>query len=135
MDINAIHQALADSVADITDLQGYPSLTGKIDPPAFAPYEFEMDYNKAFRPGSLTAFVLTAGVFVGQGDTDTGRELLTSYLDPTSGTSIKAAVEADRTLGGTVKTVNVDRAYGVFRLYAIGGVDYLGALLDMRIWA
>jgi len=38
------------------------------------------------------------------------------------------------TLGGTARTLRVERARGVGRLYEVGGVDYLGAQFDVRVW-
>jgi len=133
MDVEAIQQGLAAATSTVTGLRGYPNLPGSINPPVAAPYEFELTYHQAF--GGLSSAMFTVGVFASLGDTDAGRKALVGYLAPSGTGSVPAAIEADKTLGGACKTLVVRRARGAYRLYEIGGTNYLGALLDVEVWA
>lgn len=133
MDIEAIQAGFATAANTITGLRGYPSLPGAINPPAAAPTEFEMTYHQSF--GGLSDIMFTIGVFTSKGDTDTGRKALMGFLAPSGPGSLPAAFEADKTLGGSCKTLIVRRVRGAYRLYEIAGTEYLGALLDVEVWA
>lgn len=136
MDVAAIQQGMATAVVNVTGLkQAFATLPDSIEPPTFAPTEVEIDYDQAFGAGSLTQNLFTCGVFTSRGDSQTGRAALAGFLAPTGSGSIKAALESDRTLGGVAKTLRVERARGAYRLYTIGGIDYLGCMIDVRVWA
>jgi len=135
MDVQAIQQGLADAADTITGLRCFATLPDSINPPTFATTEVEIDYDKAFGAGSLTDHLFTCGIFTSRGDSPTGRAALAGYLAPTGAGSVKAALEADRTLTGRAKTLRVERARGAYRLYTIAGIDYLGTMLDVRVWA
>lgn len=134
MDVELIHERLAGAADAITGLRGYPSLPGSINPPAFAPVEVEMEYHQTFSStGGLTVATYTCGVYAP--DSDEGRKLLLPFLAPSGATSVLAALEADKTLGGACKTLVVQRVRGLYRLYEVGGTDYIGAMIDVKVWA
>lgn len=139
MDPNAIAQGLATAASTIGGgLLTAPAITDSIDAPYFAPTEISFDYDQTFRGGAsagLTECLYVCGIFTSRGDTDAGRALLQGYLAPDGASSLKAAIEADRTLGGAAKALIVERVRGAYRLYTIAGIDYLGAMLDVRVWA
>lgn len=133
MDAYAIQAGMATAAKTVSGLRAFATLPDAIEPPVFAPLELELSYDQAF--GGLTETVFTCQVFTSRGDTDTGRKLLIGYVAESGATSIKAALEADRTLGGVAKTLIVERVRGAGRLYEVGGIDYLGAQFDVRVWA
>ena len=134
MDIEAIQQGLANAADTIAGLRCYSALPGSINPPTFAKVEFELDYHGTFSPSrGLTALVFTCGVYAP--DTDAGRKLLLPFIAEAGASSVPAALEADKTLGGVAKTLVVQRVRGAYRLYEIGGVSYLGAMIDVKVWA
>lgn len=138
MDVEAIHEGLATAAGTVAGLRSYASLPGSINPPVFAPTEFELNYNKTFKTASaagMSEILFTCGLFTSIGDDPTGRKALMGFLAPSGSGSVKAALESDRTLSGVAKTLLVERVRGAYRLYEIGGVEYLGAMLDVRVWA
>lgn len=137
MDIRAICRGLATAASTVERLQCLPSLPDAIDPPTFAPIELSGNWDQTFHGGGagLSVVVITCGVYASRGDTDEGRELLVDYLAASGPGSIRAAIETDRTLGGVAKALHVEEFRGVWRLYNIGGVDYLGGKFDVRVWA
>lgn len=131
MDIELIHQRLADAADTIPGLRCHPSLPGSINPPTFAPVEFEMEYHQTF--GGLAVLMFTCGVY--STDSDQGRKILLSFLAPSGAKSIPAALEADKTLGGACSALVVQRHRGAYRLYTVGDNDYIGAMIDVKVWA
>lgn len=131
MDLLAIQQGLATAASAISGLRAFATLPGTVNPPTFAVIENDLEYNQTFGNG-MTQINFVCGLYLPSDEQ--GREALVSYLTNNGPTSIKAALETDKTLGGTAKTLNVDRVRGAFRLYTIGPNDYLGANFDVRVW-
>lgn len=137
-----VQQGLAAAVAGVTItgdagsvvLTSAPMLPeGEFDTPLAAPTDYEMGYHQTF--GGLTETLFTVGIFTSRGDSAAGRDNLAQFLAESGSTSVVAAIEADLTLGGAAKTLIVERVRGAGRLYTIAGIDYLGAMLDVRVWA
>lgn len=137
MDPTAVQQGIATATSVITGLQTFAALPDAIDPPTLGTTEVEWTFDNTFRGSGygLVEAAYVVGVFVSRGDSDKGRSLLVDYLAPSGSSSIKAAIETDLTLGGACKTLIVERVRGAYRLYTVGGTDYLGALIDVRVWA
>lgn len=134
MDIEAIQQGMANAAGTIAGLRCFPALPGSINPPTFAPVEFELSYHGTFSPArGLTEIMFTCGVYAP--DSDAGRKLLLPFIAEAGASSIPAALEADKTLGGVARTLIVQRVRGAYRLYEIGAVSYLGAMIDVKVWA
>jgi hypothetical protein len=134
VDVEAIQQGLANAADTITGLRCFPALPGTINPPTFAPVEFELAYHGTFSATrGLTEITFTCGVYAS--DSDQGRKQLLPFLAETGAGSVPAALEADKTLGGAAKTLVVQRVRGAYRLYEVGGTDYLGAMIDVKVWA
>lgn len=134
MDIEALQQGLANAADTITGLRCFPALPGSINPPTFAVVEFELSYHGTFSSGrGLTEVTFTCGAFAT--NSNEGRKQLLPYLADSGSSSVPAALEADKTLGGTAKTLIVQRVRGAYRLYDIGDSQYLGAMIDVKVWA
>jgi hypothetical protein len=133
VDIDAVQRGLAAAAATIAGLTALPTLPDAIDPPTFATVEIEVDYHLTFGNG-LGGTLFTCGIFTSRGDTEAGRAALAGYISPTGTNSLRAAIEADKKLGGACKQLVAERARGAGRLYTIAGVDYLGAMIDVRVW-
>jgi len=137
MDIAAIRAAVAAAVGSaMSDVQTFGVVPDRIEAPAFSAGEVEIDYDKTFGPGGtgLQELVCKGRIYASRADVTAGQANLDAYLARTGSRSVKAAVEADRTLGGVCRTLRVERVHGYGR-YEVGGVDYYGAQFDIRIWA
>ena len=135
MDIAAIRAGLAAAVVNsISGMQTMPTVPDRIDPPTFSAGEVEIDYNQTSSVGGLTVLLCKGRLYSSRADVAAGQANLDGYLAPTGALSIKAAIEADKTLGGACRTLHVERAHGYGR-YEVGGVDYYGIQLDVRVWA
>ncbi len=141
MDIQAVQVGLANAADNITGVRSYPTLPDAITPSStgvvFAVTEFALDYNQTMRGNSSIGMVETlfsCGVYAMRSD-DAGRANLVNFLAPAGALSVKAALEADRTLGGACTTLIVERVRGAYRLYNIGSTEFLGAVIDVRVWS
>ncbi len=134
IDIEAIQQGLANAADTISGLQALTALHGAITPPTFAVTEFELEYHKTFSATrGLTELIFTCGVFAP--DSEQGRKLLMPLLSETGTSSVPAALESDKTLSGVCKTLIVQKVRGAYRLYDVGGTDYIGGMIDVKVWA
>ncbi len=136
MDVASIRTALANAVNGISGLQRWAFIPGSLVAPAWVAGEVTIDYDRTFRGGGagLTEMVVKGRLYAGTADTPSGQAALDAYLTPSGATSIKAAIEADLTLAGTVRTLRVERVHS-YATYTVGGIDYYGAQFDIRVWA
>lgn len=103
---------------------------GKITPPAaVVPLVPEAEYD--FTKGNgLHRAVWPVYVFVGAHDARVAHANMAPFLSTSGGRSVKAAIEGDVTLGGSIDTCRVLRAS--VGIIAVAGVDLLGARFDVE---
>lgn len=135
-DVAAIRTALAAAIAGMAttpkiNAKGY--LSDSITPPWAAVQPDSIDYDVTFRRG-YDEIALIVRVYASRSDDRAGQAFLDSLLVGSGATSVKTAIEADRTLGGVAETLRVTamRNYGV---YEVAGVAYLGAEFAVTVWA
>lgn len=134
MDVTAIRTNIATAVGAISGIQTWPFLPDQLLAPAFAAGEVEITYNRTFSVGGLTELLVKGRLYAGRSDPKTGQNSLDSYLAPTGALSIKAAIEADKTLAGACRTLLVERVHA-YGQYMVGADEYYGAQFDVRVWA
>lgn len=83
--------------------------------------------------GNGTKFTFEIVLVLQLGTLRSAQDALDAYLDPSGSSSIVAAIEGDRTLGGKADTLAVTgwRDYGGME---IGTVTYLGVKFDVDVW-
>ncbi|GGN96154.1 hypothetical protein GCM10010112_87150 [Actinoplanes lobatus] len=146
MDYSAIAAGLAAAAAGCT----YPGPDGTprhllahgwapehVDPPSFEVGEIAIDGDQSFSDDTGSAIetgLITCRVYVARsGAAEAAHELLRLLLRSHGPSSIKAALEADRTLGGVVDALVVERRTG-YGMYDVAGVTYYGARFEVRVW-
>ena len=120
--VSDIRQALAEALGSIEGLRVSNVMVDAPRPPQAIIMPLRVDYDLNARRGADEyQFVIT--LMVGRADSRSAQNELDPYI--VGERSIKAAVEADRTLGGVVNTCRVTemRNYGAI---AYGEVLYLG---------
>lgn len=138
MDLFAIETALLAAADTVTGVRSFPrmdAITPQSSGCAFCVAEGTGDYNQTFANGSfgMVEQLINCGIYVQRGDSD--RKALLSFLAPGGSTSIPQAIQADKTLGGKCATLVVENYTGLYRLYTIGANDYLGVILNVRVWS
>lgn len=141
MDVAAVRTGLANAAAVVTyvdpggitrTLRAVPYLADSIQPPTWVSGEVEIEYDLTFGRG-LDVVLVKGRLYTGRGDDLSGQALLDGFLKGSGAGSVKAALEADKTLGGVCKQLHVERVSG-YGLYQVAGIDYYGAKFDVKVW-
>jgi len=122
-------------VLDVTELQIVPRLAVNPTPPSLDIYPADPSQeDAAFGPtSSLTLWTVRARVTTV--DHDANQDILLDLLEPYGATSVRAAILADKTLGGLAEGLDVDRPSGMTVYPALEGTaSYLGCEWRVRIY-
>jgi len=131
--ISAIRSALATNLATISGLRSGAFIPDLVNPPYAIVAPASVAYNKALSNG-LTEYNFTVTVIVGRVSERTAQSNLDAYCSPTGTSSIKSAIESNRTLGGVAYDLRVTnmRNYGST---TIGETTYLAAEFDLVVYS
>jgi hypothetical protein len=104
-----------------------------VNPPFAIIAPSSVDYHRAFN-NALSTYNFTVTLVVGRVSERTAQNSLDVYCSPTGNSSIRVAIEGDRTLGGVVFDTIVTgmRNYGSV---TIGDNTYLAAEFDIAVQA
>lgn len=131
--LTAIEEALRVRLATIAGVRAYAEQPDTVNPPCLFPIPREGDYHESFGGTEMTTFdvvVLAVGFDAGY---RRGQNAVDVYLARTGARSIKAAIEADRTLNDVAQDVNVTRWFDRGAI-EINGVEYWGAKVEVQVW-
>jgi hypothetical protein len=136
-EIEAIAEALESAIATIPTLRAHKeqpdSVQVTVGKGAAYPIPREGSYHEAFDDGEMTTWdviVLAAPSSVGYAR---GQAAINPYVSREGTSSVKAAIEADGTLGGVVDCLSVTRWYDR-GLIEVNDVAYWGVKLETQIW-
>lgn len=131
--ITAIRSGLATNLATITGLRSGPTIPDNVNPPYAIIAPSSVDYHRAFN-NALSTYNFTITLVVGRVSERTAQNNLDAYCSPTGSSSIRVAIESDKTLGGVVFDTIVTgmRNYGSV---TIGENTYLAAEFDIAVQA
>ena len=132
MDIQAVRDGLANNADAITDLTALGYAPNDAQPPLFYVGDVDIESIGFGRATGREKLTITCRVLTSSADDKTGQQLLAAYLKGSGPTSIIAAIEADKTLGGKCENLQVVRRSG-FRKYPLGSNDYFGAELTVEV--
>jgi hypothetical protein len=90
---------IATNLATIAGLRTSPEMPDNPNPPIALVRPVTVDYNQAFANG-LTRYNFVVVVIVGRAEERTAQRSLDAFCSSTGASSIKLAVESDKTLGG-----------------------------------
>ncbi len=131
--LGELREGIAENLSTITGLRVSSFMPDNPNPPMAVVTPQNIEYHKAFRNGFSTySFVIS--VFVGRVSDRTGQANLDAFCAPTGASSIKSAIESDRTLSGRCFDLIVSdmRNYGSV---IIGDNTYLTAEFDCAVQA
>ena len=128
-----LRSGLATRLATISGLRTSATLPDQPQPPQAVVYPDRVAYDTAFGRGSdeYTFIVL---VIVGRIAERSAQTSLDAYCNPSGGTSIKAAIEGDPTLGGNALDCRVTEMRGQSSL-SLGDITYLTAEFQVTVLA
>jgi hypothetical protein len=123
--LSEIRDGIATNLATITGLRTKGIIPGQVNPPYAVITPEGIDYHRSFANGFNT-YNFTITVVVGQADSRSAQNTLDAYCTPSGASSIRSAIESDKTLSGKAFDVMVSemRNYGST---TIGETTYLAA--------
>jgi hypothetical protein len=130
--IEQIMDGIETRLATISGLRVSDVSPGQINPPcAIVGVPAITSYHATFGSGRMTLDDITVTVLVSAAVDRVGQKKLAGYANPTGSTSIKAAVEGDKTLGGVVDDCIVV-SFRPLGLDEVGVIGYFGGIFQLR---
>lgn len=127
--VTQIKEGLQTRLATISGLRAYVQQPDNANAPFGWPMLESITYNGAMG-GGLIIHTFTVSVVVGRASERTAQNALDGYLSYAGATSVRAAIEGDRTLGGVVQDLIVESASNISTLDA-NDTTYL--MVDFRV--
>jgi hypothetical protein len=131
--IDGIRTGIANNLAGISGLRTAPELPDNPNPPVALVQLRTVEYDQAFQRG-LAVYTFTVTVIVGRAAERIAQRRLNDYCDNTGSSSVKAAIESDKTLGGAAFDVRVVSMDNIGSLQANDAV-YLAAEFTVNAYA
>lgn len=131
--LTELREGIAENLSTITGLRVSSFVPDNPNPPMAIVTPQNIEYHKAFKNGFST-YNFVVSVFVTRVSERTAQASLDAYCAPTGASSIKSAIESDRTLSGRCFDLIVSdmRNYGSV---IIGDNTYLTAEFDCAVQA
>jgi hypothetical protein len=131
MNPSQVRDGLKTRLQTITGLRAYDLIPDTVVPPCavVGQLDFTFDIDNARGLDQAQVDVL---VIVQRFSERAGQDKLDAYLAGSGASSIKAAIEGDRTLGGTVNTLRVTGAEA--GTYESQGIQFLSYRYRITIW-
>lgn len=123
--MSELRTGIATRLSTITGLRSSATLPDQPTPPQAVVYPERVQYDTAFGRGS-DDYTFAVLVIVGRIAERTAQTSLDGYCNPSGASSIKAAIEAEPTLGGKALDCRVTEMRGQSSL-TVGDVTYITA--------
>jgi hypothetical protein len=128
-----MREGIAANLSTISGLRTSWYVPDDPKPPIAVVLPDNVRYDVAFRRG-LDQYTFFVFVIVGRVNERTAQSLIDSYCDPSGSSSIKAAIESDRTLGGAAYDCRVEELRN-YTAQTIAEVTYLTAEWVVSVFA
>lgn len=133
-DIGDIMAGIQTRLATLSGLHAHAEQPETVLAPAAWPTLTGVEYDESFEGSCTLTFDLWIAAAPVQVGYSRGLRLLWPYLEPSGAGTIKAAIEADVTLGGKAEGARVG-ASAEIDSYAFGAVEFWGAKLTLEVVA
>ena len=131
--ISAIRTGIAANLATISGLRTAATMPDQPNPPIAIVMPQSVSFDTAYGRG-MDTYEFVVLTIVGRVDERTAQNLLDGYCNPTGATSIKTAIESDRTLGGEVQDLRVTEMRN-YSSVPVGEITYLAAEFVVTVYA
>lgn len=128
-----LRTGLATNLATITGLRTANLIPDQVNPPIAIVTPESITYDTSFARG-LDEYNFTILVVVHRVAERSAQSSLDAFCNPTGATSIKTAIESDRSLGGKAQTLRVTDLR-TYQALSVGDVDYLAAEFSVVVYA
>lgn len=131
--VQELREGLAARLRTISGLRAAATQPDNPMPPQAIVNLDSITYDTAFARG-LDEYQFTILVIAGRVAERTAQNRLEAYLNPSGTSSIKTAIQGDRTLGGKAQTLRVTEVTS-FGSINVGDVTYLAANITVVVYA
>ena len=131
--ISTLRTGIATNLATITGLRTTSTMPDNPNPPIAIVIPRSVSYDEAFRKG-MQIYQFNVMVIVGRVDERSAQNNLDSYCSSTGSSSIKLAIESDKTLGGSAFDVRVTEMTNYGQI-TVGEVVYISAEFQVLCYA
>lgn len=133
-DLDDLLEAIQTRLATISGLRTHAYAPDNVHPPCAYPLPRAGTYENTLTSAPTTTFeiVVLAAPFDPRG-LARAQKALNSFLARTGSASIRAALRGDVTLGGLAHTLDV-KGWREYESLSVGGVEYVGARIDLEVW-
>jgi len=133
MSISTIRSALATNLATISGLRTASEIPDNPAPPVAVVQITNVSYDGAFQQG-MTTYNFLVSVIVGRVAEREAQRRLDAYSSTTGASSVKNAIESDKTLGGNAYDVRVTDMTNVGAVL-LGEATYIAADFAVTVYA
>ena len=131
--LSDIRKGLAGQLASVRGLRVSEMVPEQINPPAAIITRATVDYSLN-AAGGLTEWDMQVQLVAGRMADQQSQRQIDAWLSWDGAQSVRAALEADRTLGGNCQTSRVTGADALVSIQ-VGDSDYVGVTLSVTVWA
>ena len=131
--VTDIREGIAANLVAVKGLQVSAYMLSRPTPPSAHVIPAEVSYDETMRRG-MDDYILTVQVFVAYVADVAAQQRLDGFLASSGATSVKAAIESDRTLGGKVDDLRVTGASG-YQVFTLDTAQYLGVEFRIEVLA
>lgn len=131
MNPTSVRTGLSTALDTITGLRCFDYVPDSLSPPAAVVEPIEIIYDEAMSRGLdfYRCFIL---VIVGRMSDRSSQDRLDAYVAGSGASSVKAALEADKTLGGACSTLQVTTALP--RTIVVSGIDMIAYRFEVEVY-
>lgn len=131
--VSQVADGLKARLATISGLRTFSFQPEQVNPPVAFPVLESIDYHKAFGGGGVR-MSFTIIVIVGRYVDRVAHANLDGFLSFDGATSLRAAIEGDRTLGGVAQTLVMDSSLSIGAL-AVAEAEFLQVSFSVLVHA
>lgn len=132
--IKAIRDGLKTRLATITGLYTHDTIPDDVYPPAaIVGFPTTVSYDLVMR-SPVARYTFPVRLVAGRVMEGQGQDAIDDYCSPDGASSVRAAIDADPTLGGVAHSTRVVQARD-FGVYEVAGVGYIGGEFEIEVIA
>ena len=133
MTVSALRDGLAENLATIRGLNVSATVPDDPHPPVAIVVPTGVSFDTTFARG-MDEYTFSVLLLVHRVDSTTGQDALDAYCNPSGSSSIKTALESDKTLSGSAFDLRVTEISSI-GLTPVGDATYLSASFAVTVYA
>jgi hypothetical protein len=134
MSVSDLRTGIANNLATISGLRTTPTVPDQINPPIAVVIPSTITYDTSFARSGGDEYEFIVTVIVGRVEERTAQNRLDAYASGSGASSIKTAIESDKTLGGKAFSLRVTSLRN-YQQVTVGDVIYLAADFTVQVYA